>query len=248
MTVSNHRPFTYPAGRVAPPHAGATPSLADRTLSKYVEQTREGGVRYSDFAIGKFIEQARSKPWFKDTLFVVLADRRLVGRQDRGHLGAYHIPALFYAPDFLAPRRIDRLGSVRSTSRQHLGALRRAIAEPLRRSGSDFRGGTRTCLHFQLPEGSSGARRQCCVAWTAARRERFSQRSRRRPDSDRREARDRRRRVLSARLKLARAFQRHELDHAGRTGRLIIVWRGSSAWRKIEFFEYRHSRRSAGRK
>jgi len=125
MTVSNHRPFTYPAGRVAPPHAGATPSLADRTLSKYVEQTREGGVRYSDFAIGKFIEQARSKPWFKDTLFVILADHTA---SSAGKIevdpGAYHIPALFYAPDFLAPRRIDRLVSQIDIAPSILGALR----------------------------------------------------------------------------------------------------------------------------
>jgi phosphoglycerol transferase MdoB-like AlkP superfamily enzyme len=125
MTVSNHRPFTYPAGRIQPPHADAAPSLADRTLSKYVEQTREGGVRYTDYAIGKFIEQARSKPWFKDTLFVILADHTA---SSAGKIevdpGAYHIPALFYAPDFLAPRRVDRLVSQIDIAPSILGALR----------------------------------------------------------------------------------------------------------------------------
>ena len=125
MTVSNHRPFTYPAGRIQPPHANAAPSLADRTLSKYVEQTREGGVRYTDFAIGKFIEQARSKPWFKDTLFVILADHTA---SSAGKIevdpGAYHIPAMFYAPDFIAPRRIDRLVSQIDIAPSILGALR----------------------------------------------------------------------------------------------------------------------------
>jgi phosphoglycerol transferase MdoB-like AlkP superfamily enzyme len=125
MTVSNHRPFTYPAGRIKPPHADAAPSLADRTLSKYVERTREGGVRYTDYAIGKFIEQARSKPWFKDTLFVILADHTA---SSAGKIevdpGAYHIPALFYAPDFLAPRRVDRLVSQIDIAPSILGALR----------------------------------------------------------------------------------------------------------------------------
>lgn len=124
MTVSNHRPFTYPGGRIAPPHADMTPSLADRTLAKYVEQTREGGVRYTDYAIGKFIERARSRPWFKDTLFVILADHTA---SSAGKIevdpGAYHIPALFYAPDFLPPRRIDRLVSQIDIAPSILGAL-----------------------------------------------------------------------------------------------------------------------------
>jgi phosphoglycerol transferase MdoB-like AlkP superfamily enzyme len=125
MTVSNHRPFTYPAGRIAPPHAAGTPALADRTLTKYVEQTREGGVRYTDYAIGKFLEQARTKPWFNDTLFVFLADHTAssAGRIEVDP-GAYHIPAIFYAPGFVAPRRIDRLVSQIDIAPSILGALR----------------------------------------------------------------------------------------------------------------------------
>lgn len=130
MTVSNHRPFTYPAGRIAPPHGSAPPSpadrtLADRTLTKYVEQTREGGVRYTDYAIGKFLEQARTKPWFKDTLFVFLADHTAssAGRIEVDP-GAYHIPAIFYAPGFVAPRQIDRLVSQIDIAPSILGALR----------------------------------------------------------------------------------------------------------------------------
>ena len=125
MTVSNHRPFTYPAGRIDPPHGAATPRLADRTLTKYVEQTREGGVRYTDYAIGKFLEQARTRPWFKDTLFVFLADHTA---SSAGKIevdpGAYHIPAILYAPAFVAPRRIDHLVSQIDIAPTILGALR----------------------------------------------------------------------------------------------------------------------------
>ena len=74
MTVSNHRPYTYPAGRITPPHEPTATPLSQRTLSHYVEQTREGGVKYTDYAIGKFLEQARDKPWFRNTLFVFVAD------------------------------------------------------------------------------------------------------------------------------------------------------------------------------
>jgi phosphoglycerol transferase MdoB-like AlkP superfamily enzyme len=122
MTVSNHRPFTYPLGRIEPPHGDAP--LQGRTLANYIEQTREGGVRYTDYSIGKFIEQARQKPWFKDTLFVFVADHTA---SSAGKIevdpAAYHIPALFYAPGFLAPRRVDRLVSQIDIAPTILGVL-----------------------------------------------------------------------------------------------------------------------------
>lgn len=122
MTVSNHRPFTYPLGRIAPPH-GET-QIQSRTLANYIEQTREGGVRYTDYAIGKFIEQARQKPWFENTLFVFVADHTA---SSAGKIevdpAAYHIPALFYAPGFVAPRRIGRLVSQIDIAPTILGVL-----------------------------------------------------------------------------------------------------------------------------
>jgi phosphoglycerol transferase MdoB-like AlkP superfamily enzyme len=122
MTVSNHRPFTYPTGRIAPPHG--TAGLQDRTLTSYIEQTREGGVRYTDYAIGKFIEQARRKPWFKDTLFVFVADHTAssAGKAEVDP-SAYHIPAIFYAPGVVAPRRVDRLVSQIDIAPTILGVL-----------------------------------------------------------------------------------------------------------------------------
>ncbi|MDP2247980.1 MAG: sulfatase-like hydrolase/transferase, partial [Nitrosomonadales bacterium] len=57
MTTSNHRPFTFPDGRIDLPQGN-----------------RRGAVKYTDYAIGKFIDDAKSKPWFEDTLFVIVAD------------------------------------------------------------------------------------------------------------------------------------------------------------------------------
>lgn len=58
MTTSNHRPFSYPDGRIDIPSPGG----------------RDGAVKYTDYAIGEFIDKASKKPWFKDTLFVIVAD------------------------------------------------------------------------------------------------------------------------------------------------------------------------------
>jgi phosphoglycerol transferase MdoB-like AlkP superfamily enzyme len=88
MTTSNHRPFTYPNGRIDIPSPGG----------------RDGGVKYTDYAIGKFIRDAKSKPWFKDTLFVIVADHcASVAGKTKLPVNNYHIPLIFYAPYLLKP-------------------------------------------------------------------------------------------------------------------------------------------------
>jgi len=96
MTTSNHRPYTYPAGRIdIPPKTGA-----------------DGAVKYTDWAIGDFIERARTRPWFDDTLFVIVADHCAAARGKTDlPLDRFHIPLLIYAPKHVAPARIDTVAS-----------------------------------------------------------------------------------------------------------------------------------------
>jgi phosphoglycerol transferase MdoB-like AlkP superfamily enzyme len=96
MTTSNHRPYSYPQGRI---------DIAPGT-------GRNGAVKYTDWAIGRFIDAARGKPWFDDTVFVIVADHCASSRgksdlpPDR-----FHIPLLVYAPKHIAPRRVDTMAS-----------------------------------------------------------------------------------------------------------------------------------------
>ncbi|OZA43318.1 MAG: hypothetical protein B7X81_11425 [Hydrogenophilales bacterium 17-61-76] len=62
--------------------------------------------------MGRFIDQARSKPWFKDTLFVIVADHcaSAAGKTSLP-LEGYHIPLILYAPDLLKPARNTMLAS-----------------------------------------------------------------------------------------------------------------------------------------
>lgn len=97
MSVSNHRPYTYPDGRISiPPTA----------------KERNGGVMYSDYALGKFIEKARREEWFDNTVFVITADHcaSSAGKIEIP-LDKYRIPALIYAPARFAPRSIDKVAS-----------------------------------------------------------------------------------------------------------------------------------------
>lgn len=94
MTVSNHRPYTYPEGRIdIPSHTG-----------------REGAVKYTDYAIGKFIKDAGSKPWFNNTLFVIVSDHcaSSAGKVELP-VNKYHIPMIFYAPGKINPGKFEKL-------------------------------------------------------------------------------------------------------------------------------------------
>jgi len=94
MTTSNHTPFTFPDGRID------------------LKRSRQGAVKYSDYAVGRFIEMARSKPWFKDTVFVLVADH-CASSKGRTSLPPenYRIPAIVYSPAHLAPHTDTRLTS-----------------------------------------------------------------------------------------------------------------------------------------
>ncbi len=96
MTTSNHRPFSYPAGRIDLPSGSG----------------RAGGVKYTDWSIGRFIRQAEQRPWFRDTLFVIVADHthKARGRVELP-LENYHIPLIVFSPAHVAPQRVDTLAS-----------------------------------------------------------------------------------------------------------------------------------------
>jgi phosphoglycerol transferase MdoB-like AlkP superfamily enzyme len=98
MTTSNHRPFTYPEGKIDLP-------------SKI--SGRAGGVKYTDYAIGQLIKEASTKPWFKDTIFVIVADHcaSSAGKTELP-VQNYHIPLFIYAPGGqIAPGRVTKLMS-----------------------------------------------------------------------------------------------------------------------------------------
>jgi len=108
MTTSNHRPFTYPDGVIdIPSHT-----------------TRVGGVKYCDFAIGEFIAKASEKPWFKNTLFVVVADH-CAGSAGQAELPfmEYQIPFMIYNPQLVRPQQIGKLCSQIDVAPTLLGVM-----------------------------------------------------------------------------------------------------------------------------
>ena len=97
MTVSNHRPFTFPEGKI-----DISPA----------SKSREGGVKYTDYALRKFFKMAQKQAWFSNTVFVIVADH-CASSAGKTELPAYNyrIPAMIYAPNFLEPSRCNKLMS-----------------------------------------------------------------------------------------------------------------------------------------
>ncbi|SEW28943.1 alkaline phosphatase family protein [Luteibacter sp. 329MFSha] len=95
MTTSNHRPFTFPQGRVDLPQG-----------------SRRAAVKYTDWALGDFLRRAATKPWFDDTIFVITADHCATSAGKTSlPVDRYHIPLYIYSPKHVAPGRVDRLMS-----------------------------------------------------------------------------------------------------------------------------------------
>lgn len=109
LSVSNHRPFEFPRDHVRP----------DPALSR-----RENAVRYADWALGDFMRRASRRPWFDDTLFVVMGDHgpRVYG-EARIPLASYEVPILFLGPGVAAGERVATLASSLDVPPTVLGVL-----------------------------------------------------------------------------------------------------------------------------
>jgi phosphoglycerol transferase MdoB-like AlkP superfamily enzyme len=108
MTTSNHRPYTYPEGKIdIPSHTG-----------------RSGGVKYTDYAVDQFLKKAATKPWFENTIFIFVADHNggSAGKADLP-LYRYKIPLIIYAPKLIKPQNITKLASQIDVAPTLLGIL-----------------------------------------------------------------------------------------------------------------------------
>jgi phosphoglycerol transferase MdoB-like AlkP superfamily enzyme len=103
LTLSNHEPFDLPH----PPHFGSK-SLADLFRST---------AFYTDSALYNYLNKAKQSDWYKNTLFVIVADhghRLPLEKWDNHHPNRYRIPLILYGDvldeDFRG-KKIDKIGN-----------------------------------------------------------------------------------------------------------------------------------------
>jgi len=85
-------------------------------LEKYHhDQNGENGflntLNYSDWSLGRFMEESSKMPWFDDTVFVFIADHNFDAYRNFGYPEMYHIPLLIYAPKIIQPGTSETIGS-----------------------------------------------------------------------------------------------------------------------------------------
>lgn len=95
MTTSNHKPYSYPDKKVAIPSGTC----------------RNGAVQYADYALQQLFEKSKNKPWFKNTIFVIIADHCASSAgKDEIDVANYHIPAMIYGAN-IKPEKVSKLCS-----------------------------------------------------------------------------------------------------------------------------------------
>lgn len=109
LSVSNHRPFTFPQ---------------DHIKEEKRFHRRENVVRYADWALGRFMAQAKSHAFYQDTLFVLMGDHgaRVYGASEIP-LPSYEVPILFVGPGVPAGARLATLASSLDVPPTILGVL-----------------------------------------------------------------------------------------------------------------------------
>lgn len=97
FSSSNHNPFEYPSGKIQP--FDAQPD------------TVNNAVKYADYALGEFFRKAKKSNYWKDTLFLVVADHnsRVYGA-DLVPIERFHIPGLMLGAD-IEPQIYSRIAS-----------------------------------------------------------------------------------------------------------------------------------------
>lgn len=89
LTLSFHRPYHIPPGRIPPLNFKAKrPDHVD-------------AIRYTDWALQQFMDRARQQPWFDKTLFVLVADHAGGYAEYPVDATDYRVPFLLYGPKIL---------------------------------------------------------------------------------------------------------------------------------------------------
>lgn len=132
FSTSNHEPFEFPDGRIP--------------LYEKPKQTVHNAMKYADFAIGKFFKMAKKEAYFKNTIFIVIADHntRTYG-QNLVPINKFHIPALIIGPGVAKGKTYDKLSSQIDIPPTLLNLIGMNIESPM--PGRDL---------FKLPEATTG--------------------------------------------------------------------------------------------
>jgi len=87
FTLSSHQPYSIPP-------------LYRNKFPKGNLDIHES-IGFVDFALKEFFDQAKDKPWYKNTLFIITADhtQKLESSEFNNEIGRYRVPLIFFHPE-----------------------------------------------------------------------------------------------------------------------------------------------------
>jgi phosphoglycerol transferase MdoB-like AlkP superfamily enzyme len=137
FTSSYHSPFEIPESRLPPEAAGLN--------------SEHRAIRYADLALGQFFRLARASTYWRDTVFLVVADHdNRVSGASLVPIARFHIPGLILGADIL-PRRVAALASQIDLPPTLLGLMGLTAEHPMTGrdlSGAPPAGGGRAIMQY----------------------------------------------------------------------------------------------------
>ena len=96
FSTTNHTPFEFPEGRI-------------KLVEGVEKNSVKNAIKFADYAIGLFIDQARKEDYYKDTIFVIASDHNVrVYGDDLLPYNMFRIMGLILG-DGVEAKRVDRL-------------------------------------------------------------------------------------------------------------------------------------------
>jgi phosphoglycerol transferase MdoB-like AlkP superfamily enzyme len=93
LTSSNHTPHEVPKHFL-------------RQHPEYSDDKLRAAFAYSDYALQLFFKNARREPYFRNTIFIIVADHGEIRDPEDRYLKRFHIPCLIYAPHLIGTSRV----------------------------------------------------------------------------------------------------------------------------------------------
>ncbi len=98
FSTSNHSPFDFPDNKI-------------KLINGIKKKSVKNAIKYADFAIGRLIKLAKKEPYYKDTVFVIVADHNVrVYGKDMVPVNMFQIPAVIVGGD-IKPYVFDKVST-----------------------------------------------------------------------------------------------------------------------------------------
>jgi lipoteichoic acid synthase len=102
MTLSNHEPFDFPSKEVYLKKVdnilNSNNNLEDIKEDVATYKDIFAALLYTDTSIKNFIEAYSKRPEYKNTIFIITGDHRLIPIPQKDELCRFHVPLIIYSP------------------------------------------------------------------------------------------------------------------------------------------------------